>query len=72
MKTSDCQVLDQSVNHAWKKLKREMKRKPGWRTNGGFMNDVLSSWNDMKKQGNPYENIENLEFPSKSILSCIV
>ena len=49
----DCQVLDQSVNHTWKNLKEGLnakfqKRKPCRRTNGGFVNDVLSSWEEMK------------------------
>ena len=49
----DCQVLDQSVNHTWKNLKgglnaKFQKRKPSRRTNGGFVNDVLSSWEEMK------------------------
>ena len=51
----DCQVklLDQSVNHTWKGLKGELnakfqKRKPSRRTNGGFVNDVLSIWEEMK------------------------
>ena len=49
----DCQVLDQSVNHTWKNLKgglneKYQKRKPSRRTNGGFVNDVLSSWEEMK------------------------
>ena len=49
-----CQVnLDQSVNHTWKNLKgglnaKFQKRKPSRRTNGGFVNDVLSSWEGMK------------------------
>ena len=48
----DCQVLDQSVNHTWKNLKgglnaKFQKRKPSRWTNGGFVNDVLSSWVEM-------------------------
>ena len=51
--------LDQSVNHTWKNLKgglnaKFQKRKPSRRTNGGFVNDVLSSWEEMK-----IENIRN-------------
>ena len=51
--SSDCMVLDQSVNHTWKNLKgglndKFQKRKPSRRTNGGFVNDVLSSWAEMK------------------------
>ena len=49
----DCHVLDQSVNNIWKNLKgglnaKFQKWKPSRRTNGGFVNDVLSGWNEMK------------------------
>ena len=49
----NCMVLDQSVNHTWKNLKSGLdekfqKRKPSRRTNGGFVNDVLSSLEDLK------------------------
>ena len=45
--------LDQSVNHTWKNLNgglntKFQKRKPSRRTNGRFVNDVLSSWQEMK------------------------
>ena len=55
----DCMVLDQSVNHTWKNLKSGLdekfqKRKASRRTNGGFLNDVLSSWEEMK-----IEHIQN-------------
>ena len=48
----DCQVLE-SVNHRWKNLKgglnaKFQKRKPSRRTNGGFVNDARSSWEEMK------------------------
>ena len=46
-------MLDQSVNYTWKNLKgglneKFQQRKPSRRTNGGFVNDVLSSWEEMK------------------------
>ena len=50
----DCMVLDQSINNTWKNLKygglngNFQKRKPSRRTNGGFINDVHSSWSEMK------------------------
>ena len=52
----DCMVLDQSINNTWKNLKygglneKFQKRKPSRRTNGGFINDVYSSWDEMKIQ----------------------
>ena len=64
----DCQVLDQSVNHTWKNLKgglndKFQKRKPSRRTNGGFVNDVLSSWEDMK-----IEHIRNAIDTQKQVM----
>ena len=49
----DCQVLDESVNHTWKNLKgglnaKFQKRKASQRTDGGFVNNVLSSWEEIK------------------------
>ena len=49
----NCMVLDQFVNRTWKILKSGLdenfqKRKPSRRTNCGFINDVLSSWEQMK------------------------
>ena len=50
----DCMVLDQSINNTWKNLKygdlneKFPKRKPSRRTSGGFINDVHSSWDEMK------------------------
>ena len=47
-------VLDQSVNNTWKNLKcgglnaKFKKRKPSRQTNGGFLNDLHSSWDEMK------------------------
>ena len=50
----DCIVLDQSINNTWKNLKngglneKFQKRKPSRQTNRGFVNDVHSSWAEMK------------------------
>ena len=50
----DCMVLDQSVDNTWKNLKygglneKFQARKPSRRTNKGFINDVHTSWNEMK------------------------
>ena len=44
----DCQVLDQSVNHTWKNLKGGLNSKFQKQINGGCVNDVLSSWEEMK------------------------
>ena len=52
----DCMVLDQSVDNTWKNLKygglneKFQARKPSRRTNGGFINDVYASWNEMKNE----------------------
>ena len=64
----DCQVLHESVNHTWKNLKgglndKFQKRKPSRRTNGGFVNDVLSSWEDMK-----IEHIRNATDTQKQVM----
>ena len=47
--------MDHSVNHTWENLKgglnaKFQKRKPSRRTNGGFVNDVLSSWEEMEME----------------------
>ena len=52
----DCMVLDQSINNTWKNLKygdlneKFQKRKPSRQTDGGFLNDVYSNWDEMKIQ----------------------
>ena len=49
-------VLDQSINNTWKNLKhgglneKFQKRKPSRQANGDFINDVYSSWDEMKIQ----------------------
>ena len=53
MNSPDCMVLDQSVNHTWENLKdwlneKFQKRKSSRRANGGFVNDVVLSWEEMK------------------------
>ena len=68
----DCQVLDQSVNNTWKNLKgglndKFQKRKPSRRTNGGFVNDVLSSWEEMK-----IEHIRNAIDTQKEVMLQII
>ena len=68
----DCMVLDQSVNHTWKNLKgglndKFQKRKPSRRTNGGFVNDVLSSWAEMK-----IEHIRNAIDAQKEVMLEII
>ena len=68
----DCMVLNQSVNHTWKNLKGALndkfqKRKPSRRTNGGFVNDVLSSWDEMK-----IEHIRNAIDAQKEVMFEII
>ena len=52
----DCMVFTQSIKNTWKSLKygglneKFQKRKPSRQTNGGFINDVYSSWDEMKIQ----------------------
>ena len=68
----DCMVLDQSVNHTWKNLKgglneKFQKRKLSPRTNGGFVNDVFSSWEEMK-----IEHIQNaIDIQKEAVLEII-
>ena len=64
-------VSDQCVNHTWKNLKSGLeekiqKRKPS-RTNGGFVNDVLSSWEEMK-----IEHIQNAIDIQKEVMLEII
>ena len=68
----DCMVLDLSVNHTWKNLKgglndKFQKRKPSRRTDGGFVNDVLSSWAEMK-----IEHIRNSIDAQKEVMLEII
>ena len=76
--------MDQSINHTWQNLKgglnaKFQKRKPSQRTNGGFVNDVLSSWEKMKiehiqnaidgQRGVMLENIEKQGGPTTFLSS---
>ena len=72
MNSPHCMVLDQSVNHTWKNLKgglneKFQKRKPSQRTNGGFVNDVVSSWEEMK-----IEHIRNAIDIQKEVMLEII
>ena len=69
----DCMVLDQSVNNTWKNLKygglneRFQARRPSRRTNGGFINNVYTSCNEVKS-----EHIRNpIDVQRKVILEII-
>ena len=60
--------LDQSVNHTRKNLKgglnaKFQKRKPSRQKNGRFVNDVLSSWKEMK-----IEHIQNAIDAQKGVM----
>ena len=68
----DCMVLDQSVNHTWTNLKgglndKFQKRKPSRRTDGGFVNDVVSSWAEME-----IEHIQNAIDAQKEVMLEII
>ena len=50
----DCMVLDQSVNNTWKNNEGGMyptfrKRKPSRKTNGGFINDMEKTWENLSQ-----------------------
>ena len=73
MNSPDCMVLDQSVNNTWKNLKygglneKFQARRRSRRTNGGFINNVYTSWNDLK-----IEHIRNpIDVQRKSMLEII-
>ena len=69
----DCMVLDQSINNTWKNLKygglneKFQKRKPSRRTNGGFINDVHSSWSEMK-----IDHIQNAIDAQRNVMFQII
>ena len=66
-------VLDQSLNTTWKNLKygglnqNFQKRKPSRQTNGGFINDVYSSWDKMK-----IEHIRNAIDAQRKVMLQII
>ena len=51
----DCMVLDQSVNNTWKNNPGGLystfgKRKPSRKTNGGFINDMKKTWDNLNQE----------------------
>ena len=72
--SADCMVLDQSINNTWKNLKYGglnaklfQRRKPSRKTNGGFVNDVYSSWEEMKT-----EHIRNAIDTQRGVMTQII
>ena len=64
----DCMVLDKSVNHTKGGLNEKFqKRKLSSRTNGGFVHDILSSWEEMK-----IEHIQNAIDIQKEVMLEII
>ena len=69
----DCMVLDQSINNTWKNLKygglnaKFQRRKPSRKTNGGFVNDVYSSREEMKT-----EHIRNAIDTQRGVMTQII
>ena len=69
----DCMVLDQSISNTWKNLKygglnaKFQRRKPSRKTNGGFVNDVYSSWEELKT-----ENIRNAIDTQRGVMTQII
>ena len=50
----DCMVLDQSVNNTWKNNPGGLystfgQRKPSRKTNGGFINDMKKTWDNLSQ-----------------------
>ena len=73
--SSDCMVNDQSVNNTWKNLilglyDKFNKRKPSRRTNGGFINDIRSSFKDLS--GLSEEKIQNAIDLQPKIMEAII
>ena len=51
----DCMVNDQSVNNSWKNLLGGLydtfnRRKPSRKSNGGFINDIKSSFKNLSQE----------------------
>ena len=68
----DCMVNDQSVNNTWKNLigglyDKFNKRKPSRRTNGGFINDIKSSFKDLSQ-----EKVQNAIDLQPKIMEAII
>ena len=54
MNSPDCMVLDQSVNNTWKNNPGGLystfgERKPSRKTNGGFINDMKTTWDNLSQ-----------------------
>ena len=65
-------VNDQSVNNTWKNLRGGLydkfnKRKPSRRTNGGFINDIKSSFKDLSQ-----EKVQNAIDLQPKIMEAII
>ena len=65
-------VNDQSVNNTWKNLLGGLydtfnKRKPSRKTNGGFINDIKKSFNNLKQ-----EKIQNAIDLQPKIMEAII
>ena len=68
----DCMVNDQSENNSWKNLLGELydtfnRRKPSRKTNGGFINDIKSSFENLSQ-----EKIRNAIDLQPKIMEAIV
>ena len=68
----DCMVNDQSVNNTWKNLIGGLydtfnKRKPSRQTNGGFINDINSSFENLSQ-----EKIQNAIDLQPKIMQAII
>ena len=68
----DCMVNDQSVNNTWKNLIGGLydtfnKRKPSRKTNGGFINDINSSFENLSQ-----EKIQNAIDLQPKIMQAII
>ena len=67
----DCMVLDQSVNNTWKNNPGGLystfgERKPSRKTNGGFINDMKTTWDNLSQAA-----IQNaIDIQPKTIRSC--
>ena len=72
MNSPDCMVNDQSVNNTWKNLIGGLydtfnKRKPSRQTNGRFINDINSSFENLSQ-----EKIQNAIDLQPKIMQAII
>ncbi len=54
MNSPDCMVLDQNVNNTWENnpgglYSTYRERKPSRKTNGGFINDMEKTWENLSQ-----------------------